>query len=673
MANTKHNAIKQAETWASSLWSKAHSRWISRTGQDRNYRTSVLNPAIVSEVRGLFPEGGIHLLDLGCGDGFFLDDGVVKEMLAGDSSYIGVDISKDFIKKALTIYDPGKTDFIEDDITDPAFPDRLLLTDLFWNFVLSVMTVQEIADVSSYVENIAKIVENHQRVLIITVHPDFALWLRDNGRMEIEDDLSLPTDDSGSKTDKPLWHWAGLYPIVDEPNETFCLPYFHRTVKDYMQVFTHAGFSVDEVIELPGSKQELAVLVHDNISPFSGFDSNLYWPRIGETASSVAFVLQRKGTKKEKKVKKKSASVNVLPFNPGEHSYPELRNRFLDMFSDYSGPVETREFSTPDRYNQDRVTYIIPPITHVDQRSEWKPGDIYIVKSGVVAIGRVFYTKTSGEFLIEELILRKGDIFGEFEVPLSILGSPALWGTKLPPRFNMTYGAWASGKALNWAMAYPRYIPRERIDPGNPVIAVHPFYIKSKDIRPKTEAEIYTIPIDHFEQMVAVNPDAMTWFLMNVLWKNRLYFEPPAQGYGRSPEDIIARLLIRILAYRIRLGIVLHGTDGNRTTCRTFIGPAEWLKHGIGSFAADLMDVVRSIGGSPRETLRLPVFTDELADKIEVTYHFPVKDLDDDMLRAMGCSPEEDRAENRYGLLTGIRIDLKDLDFFKNYLLERGE
>ena len=173
--------------------------------------------------------------------------------------------------------------------------------------------------------------------------------------------------------------------------------------------------------------------------------------------------------------------------------------------------------------------------------------------------------------------------------------------------------------------------------------------------------------------MVSARPEAMTWFLMNVLWKTRLYFEPPAQGYGRSPADTVARLMIRIIACRIRLGIVVLGKDRTRTTCRTFIGPTEWLKHGLGSFSADLMEVVHDSGGMKRETVTLPLFNGDLAGIIEVTYHAPVKDLDDEMLRAMGCSPDEDRAENRFGLLTGIKIEVRDLDFFKNYLLEKGE
>ncbi|MFA6472239.1 MAG: hypothetical protein WCU00_09395 [Candidatus Latescibacterota bacterium] len=363
----------------------------------------------------------------------------------------------------------------------------------------------------------------------------------------------------------------------------------------------------------------------------------------------------------------------IPPIMTGGRSYEELRDRFLELLNSDTGPAQIHRYSTPGIYDADRVAYIIPPVTSVDQRDTWNPSNIYIVKEGVVAIGKVFYTKSSGEYLVEELILNRGDIFGEFEVPLSILGSTAFWNTKLPPRFNMTYGAWASGAALNWSMAYPRYITRDSTVKENAQVASHPFYIKSKNIRPMTDAEIFIVPIGHFEKVVSASPEAMTWFLMNVLWKNRLYFEPPSEGYGRSPSDSIARLFIRILAYRIRLNLIVKNEREGKTSCRTFIGPTEWIKYGLGSFSANLMDVVHSAGGMSRDPLNLDVFNDELGDNLDITYHYPVKNLDDELLKAMGCTPAVDRKEGRYGLLTGILMELKDLDFFKQYLLEKGE
>ena len=87
----------------------------------------------------------------------------------------------------------------------------------------------------------------------------------------------------------------------------------------------------------------------------------------------------------------------------------------------------------------------------------------------------------------------------------------------------------------------------------------------------------------------------------------------------------------------------------------------------------DIREIIQSTGGKAKAAHKLPIFSDELADILEVTYHFPVKDLDDSMLAAMGCSPGEDRQENRYGLLTGVLIDLSDLDRFMSWLIEKGE
>jgi hypothetical protein len=356
----------------------------------------------------------------------------------------------------------------------------------------------------------------------------------------------------------------------------------------------------------------------------------------------------------------------------GGRSYSSLRERFVELVTN-SAACRITDYATPDIYDQSRVNYVIPPVTDIDKRTDWHPGNIYIVLGGSVAIGRVFYTRTSGEYLIEELVLKRGDLFGEFEVPLSIITDPDKNEYKFPPRFNMTYGAWATGPALNWAMAYPRHIPRDPISLETARVAVHPFYIKSKNIRPVTEARIAVIASDVFENIISENPEAMTWFLMNVLRKTRLYFEPPSEGYGNSPDDIISRLFIRVMAYRIRLGFVVFSPSGNIRSCRSFIGPTEWLKYGLAGYMTNLKGILHSIGEKPREKVKIPVFADELDDIFELVSGFPVKELDREMLEAMGCSPDADRKDSRYGLLTGIRMEVKDLDKFNNYLLEKGE
>lgn len=643
-----------AGIWAASLWDDAASRWTEREGQDRNYRLHVVHPAIRKILRERFPDGGIRLLDLGCGDGSFLDDAENAALLR-DGAYYGVDVSPELVGRAEEKHHgPGRTF----GIADLAAPGDGLLPggENAWNCALSVFVVQEMPDLTVFFERLWRIAAPGTCVIVVTVHSAFGGWLRDAGRMP-EAGLD-PGED---------WRWAGRYPIVDEPREPFYLPYFHRTEEDYRAAFERAGFRIRDVRGIPDG-DERARLRAEGISPFIPFETNAYWPRMAEGPSGMLILAERG----EHPVESRRHRMLLPAVMTGGRSYEELREYFMGLLEKADAPLRLETYQGPETYDLDRVTYIIPPVTDANQRDHWNPGNIYVVRSGTVAIGRVFYTRSSGEYLVEELILARGDIFGEFEVPLSILGSPASWDGKLPPRFNMTYGAWASGPALNWAMAYPRYIPRESVARENARVAVHPFYIKSKNIRPETKAEVFIVPIERFEEILSANAGAAAWFLTDVLWKTRLYFEPPSEGYGRSPSDTIARLLIRIMAYRIRVGLVVREERDGRTVCRTFLGPAEWVKYGLGSFAALLMEQVRS-GGNVREQRELDVFPREMEGHLRAAYHFPVKDLDDDMLRAMGCRPEVDRDDGRFGLLTGIRMELDDLDFFKEYLLERGE
>jgi len=307
----KNSIIQRAEVWASSLWESSRIRWTVRSVQDRNYRSHVIHPALASLFDRLYPEGHIHVLDLGCGDGIFIEDNVGRKVLAEGGSYTGVDISADFIARDQPLIDSGMVSFIQGNLTDPGFPGELFSHGLKWNCVLSVFTIQEIPDLEMFMGNLKRIVTSGSPAIIITVHPEFAEWLRENGRLRLEENLEIPPeqgkadppaipcppvkpgDNRGTEGRMPLWRWAGQYPIVDEPRKAFYLPYFHRIIHDYRLGFTQAGFCIEQVIELPEKNSDLPRLVREGISPFVPFETNLYWPRIAEVCSSVVFVIRK--------------------------------------------------------------------------------------------------------------------------------------------------------------------------------------------------------------------------------------------------------------------------------------------------------------------------------------------------------------------------------------------
>ncbi|MCE5252134.1 class I SAM-dependent methyltransferase [bacterium] len=285
--------IQHAEAWASSLWKNARDRWTGRTGQDRNYRSHVIHPALAEILMKLYPGGPVHVLDLGCGDGVFVGDAVGRGILDSGGSYTGVDISADFIARMRMPGESGRVDFIEGNLTDPGFPEKILARRREWNCIVSVFTVQEIPGLGSFMENLRIITPERAHVVIVTVHPDFADWLLDNGRINPAESLGKPSGTAGEGAEAALWRWAGEYPIVDEPNEAFYLPYFHRTIHDYRLCFARAGFTVEQVIALPEGSHELPRLIREGISPFTPFETNLYWPRIANAPSALAFIARR--------------------------------------------------------------------------------------------------------------------------------------------------------------------------------------------------------------------------------------------------------------------------------------------------------------------------------------------------------------------------------------------
>ncbi len=279
--------LSRAESWAASLWDASRSRWPEREGQDRNYRLHVVHPAVRDVLRRHFPEGNIHLLDLGCGDGAFLDDPENRHLLLG-GVYLGVDISEELAATARNRHRDTWVSFISGNLTDRATANRILRTGAGWNCALSVFMIQELPNLDSFLATLGAVMQPGGIAVAVTVHPDFASWLRDAGHMPVAEEL-----EEGVPGGMANWRWAGYYPIVDEPREPFHLPYFHREENEYIESFRRAGFSVREMRGIPPAA-DLIRLREQGVSPFVPFPTNVYWPRMAEGPSALMIVAERR-------------------------------------------------------------------------------------------------------------------------------------------------------------------------------------------------------------------------------------------------------------------------------------------------------------------------------------------------------------------------------------------
>ena len=279
--------IDQADSWARSLWDRSLKRWADRTGQDRTYRQLVIHPFLFDYLESNLPRIPRHLLDLGCGDGILMNDPRFQSSVGDGGSYLGVDLSGTLMGLANSEASRANTSFLAMNVTSPGLVSAVLAARPSWDAVLSVFMVQEIADIHAFFRNLEPLLAPDTRALVITVHPDFAEWLRERGRLAVNPDLS-----GGSVSAPETWRWAGAYPIVDEPREPFYLPHFQRSFEDYRAIIEQSGLVLDRVIELPPSGT-LPGLVRGGISPFRPFEGNVYWPRISETPSSAALVIRK--------------------------------------------------------------------------------------------------------------------------------------------------------------------------------------------------------------------------------------------------------------------------------------------------------------------------------------------------------------------------------------------
>ena len=275
----------EALDWAETLWGAVGSRWCRREGQDRNYRREVTDPAIREITAGLVGDHGVQVLDLGCGDGVLLEGYVGDSLIADGGSYLGIDRSEESIAAARCRHAGDGVSFLEGDLCDAGLPGSVAVFGGNWDIVISVFVFQEIPDLAAVLDNVVRMTGPGTPCVFFMVEPSFADWLVYSGHM------TVAADDAGDRSPgRGRWRWRAPYPIVDEPDEPFYLPYFHRTGEDYAALLAQAGFKVERFVPFPDLKTGLPRLRAEKVSPFLPFSGNLYWPRIGEIPSSLAIV-----------------------------------------------------------------------------------------------------------------------------------------------------------------------------------------------------------------------------------------------------------------------------------------------------------------------------------------------------------------------------------------------
>lgn len=282
-----NDLISTAVSWAESIWKEASLNWVFRSGQDLNFRNYIIHPFLEKTLSEILGNNPAHILELGCGDGILLDSPGIKALTEVKGSYTGVDTSEVLLDKAEKNHNGSSLKFVETNLSNEEAYRIISQQNSGWNCIISVFVIQEVANVKAFIKNIAGLMSESVFTVIVTVHPDFAAWLMREKKMDENSELRSSENCLDSQ-----WKWAGRYPIVDENHGTFFLPYFHREISDYSDLFRSEGLEIFKIVELP-SRENIKSLVEKKISPFVSFNGNDYWPEMGVNSSAIAFIIRK--------------------------------------------------------------------------------------------------------------------------------------------------------------------------------------------------------------------------------------------------------------------------------------------------------------------------------------------------------------------------------------------
>jgi SAM-dependent methyltransferase len=271
--------LNKAQLWADRLWKRAAKNWINRK-QDLNYRKYVARPAI-EKILSTLPliENGLFL-DLGCGSGdetLHLRNVLAKKGFNG--RLIGIDHNDLFVKNADKYRKIRKNlglSFRRSGVTDleNEFANRV-------DLVVSIFLLQDLPDAEIFFKSVSKSLKKDGYGIFLLVHPDFAKRKMTEGYLKVEEKLR-----------SRYWKWAAQYPIIEEGGKTFHVPYFHRTICNYLLLARKYFRSVSLADVMP-SKESIKEGQKKKLSPLYCHPGNVYCPEIIKVPSSLIIKIQK--------------------------------------------------------------------------------------------------------------------------------------------------------------------------------------------------------------------------------------------------------------------------------------------------------------------------------------------------------------------------------------------
>jgi ubiquinone/menaquinone biosynthesis C-methylase UbiE len=198
-------------------------RWAREPGHDsywRFHRDRFLE---------LVPEPGRFTIDIGCGEGR-----LTRDLAALGHRVVGVDASPTLIEAARA--ESPELEFVEADAASLPFEDDVA------DLAIAFMSLQDIDDMAGAAREAARVLEPGGRLVVAVVHPINSGHRLD--REHPEKPLELVDDYFDRRHYRDTLERDGLAMTFEG---------VHRTLQDYFDALTEAGFLVEALREIPGT------------------------------------------------------------------------------------------------------------------------------------------------------------------------------------------------------------------------------------------------------------------------------------------------------------------------------------------------------------------------------------------------------------------------------------
>jgi len=247
----KKNARDSCRDWATTRWKLQVRNWLKNSAILESHWEECVLPVVRVILLGCkLQKRRISHLDVGCGSGSNTEKlhELLRVLTGASVKTLGIEIQQELVGYARYC---NKRDEISFYLADATSREEITsLTERSWGHKADLVTcfyvLHDEPHIRGVLRSIRAAMEIDAFLIVGLIHPERAELLRLTGKLVL------------NPTTGPLpcgIRWIGYYPIQNDGHTEIALPYFHRSLSDYLQIFGEEGFSVVDCRDLPKEEQ----------------------------------------------------------------------------------------------------------------------------------------------------------------------------------------------------------------------------------------------------------------------------------------------------------------------------------------------------------------------------------------------------------------------------------